>query len=105
MTSIDQLRSGQPLETSRTNQNDLHSTLVKEGSSREVLQPRSDAFSISDQSRAIEALNQQMANEIHFDSTKVAAIKAAITNGVYKVNADKLATNIMKYEDEIRSLK
>ncbi|MBE1274687.1 flagellar biosynthesis anti-sigma factor FlgM [Enterovibrio baiacu] len=105
MASIDHLRSGQPINTNRSNQNKTQNTASETGATNDVRQTRGDAFSMSDESRAIGAMNQQMASEAHFDSAKVAAIKAAIANGSYKVDADRLAANIMKHEDELRSIK
>ncbi|WP_028024747.1 flagellar biosynthesis anti-sigma factor FlgM [Enterovibrio calviensis] len=103
MASIDHLRSGQPINTNRTNQNKTQSTSVESGAAQ-VNTQRTDAFSMSDESKAIGALNQQMASESHFDSAKVAAIKAAIANGSYKVDADKLASNMLKHEDDFRGI-
>ncbi|MEZ8143486.1 flagellar biosynthesis anti-sigma factor FlgM [Enterovibrio norvegicus FF-33] len=103
MASIDHLRSGQPINTNRTNQGKSQSNSVESGAS-EVKTQRTDAFSMSDGSKAIGALNQQMASESHFDSAKVAAIKTAIANGSYKVDADQLAANILKHEDDFRGI-
>ncbi|AMG29922.1 flagellar biosynthesis anti-sigma factor FlgM [Grimontia hollisae] len=105
MASIDHLRSGQPLSTNRSNQSKTQSSPAENSSAGEVRNHRGDAFSMSDESRAIGALNQQMASETHFDSAKVAAIKAAIANGSYKVDADRLAENMMKHEDDLRGMK
>ncbi|WP_407331103.1 flagellar biosynthesis anti-sigma factor FlgM [Enterovibrio sp. 27052020O] len=104
MASIDHLRSGQPINTNRTNQNKSQSNSVETGGAGQVNPQRTDAFSMSDGSKAIGALNQQMASESHFDSAKVAAIKAAIANGSYKVDADQLAANILKHEDDLRGI-
>lgn len=105
MASIDHLRSGQPLSTNRSNQSKTQSSPTEKSAAGEVRNHRGDAFSMSEESRAIGALNQQMASETHFDSAKVAAIKAAIANGSYKVDADRLAENIMKHEDDLRGMK
>ncbi|MDD1783299.1 flagellar biosynthesis anti-sigma factor FlgM [Enterovibrio sp. ZSDZ35] len=105
MASIDHLRSGQPLNTNRSNQSKSQNTAVESNGSGEVRNHRGDAFSLSEQSRAIGAMNQQMASEAHFDSAKVAAIKEAIANGSYKVDADRLASNMLRHEDELRGLK
>ncbi|MBV7298518.1 flagellar biosynthesis anti-sigma factor FlgM [Enterovibrio paralichthyis] len=104
MASIDHLRSGQPLNTNRSNHNKTQQTSAETSGAGEVRNHRGDAFSMSDESKAIGALNQQMASEAHFDSAKVAAIKAAIANGSYKVDADRLAANIIKHEDELHGL-
>ncbi|GAL33144.1 negative regulator of flagellin synthesis FlgM [Vibrio maritimus] len=50
-------------------------------------------------------MHQQMASQPSFDSAKVAAIKDAIANGSYTVDAEKLADNMMKFEDELGGLR
>jgi negative regulator of flagellin synthesis FlgM len=45
-------------------------------------------------------MHQKMAATPSFDSAKVAAIKDAIANGSYSVNAEKLADNMIKFEKE-----
>ncbi|ATF08816.1 flagellar biosynthesis anti-sigma factor FlgM [Candidatus Enterovibrio altilux] len=105
MASIDHLRSGQPLNTHINNQNESQSASIATDSSKEVQKPRNDVFSMSDGSRAISAMHQQITNEGYLDNAKIDAIKATITNGSYKVDADRLAANIMKHEDELRSFK
>lgn len=105
MASIDQLRSGQPINTTRSNQNKTQNTPVESSSKAQSTPPSSkDAFSLSNESRAIGAMNQQMATEPHFDTAKVAEIKAAIANGSYKVDANKLAESMIKHQDEFQIL-
>lgn len=106
MASIDHLRSGQPLTTNRGSQNKTQDS-SQTSSGREAQSasatPR-DAVSLSQQSRAIDEMNQQLAAEPHFDSAKVAAIKDAIANGSYKIDADRLAVNIMRFEDDLKDV-
>lgn len=109
MASIDHLRSGQPLNITRTNQNKLQHTSVESKTESTTMQKvstenKSDAFSLSEESRAMNSINQQMATETHFDTSKVEAIKAAIANGSYKVDPEKLAENMLKHEDTLRNL-
>lgn len=42
-----------------------------------------------------------MASKPAFDAAKVAAIKEAIANGSYRVDPEKLADNMMKFENEL----
>ncbi|WP_413110733.1 flagellar biosynthesis anti-sigma factor FlgM [Thaumasiovibrio sp. DFM-14] len=102
MTGIDHLRGGQPLSTQRSSQHKApasgthtqHSTSARQG----------DAVSLSEQGRNVGQLHQQLAAEPSFDSAKVAAIKEAIANGAYAIDAEKLADNLIKFEDELRGL-
>ena len=45
---------------------------------------------------------QDMVDEPAYDSAKVAAIKEAIANGSYKVDPEKLADNMIKFENELQ---
>ncbi|MGF1686014.1 flagellar biosynthesis anti-sigma factor FlgM [Photobacterium japonica] len=106
MASIDAFRSGQPL-TARTLQNTAtgSSAGATQGASRSTSEHKmGDAVSLSSQGKAVGQLHQQLATEPSFDSAKVAAIKDAIANGSYVVDADKLATNMLKFEDELRGM-
>ncbi len=51
--------------------------------------------------KAMGKLQQDLASQPAFDSAKVAAIKEAIANGSYRVDPEKLADNIMKFEKEL----
>ncbi|WP_087021593.1 flagellar biosynthesis anti-sigma factor FlgM [Thaumasiovibrio subtropicus] len=103
MASIDQLRSGQTYSTQRSAQE-------KPGASRNSgseasstsSSPRSDAVSLSAQGKSVGQIHQQLAAEPSFDSAKVASIKEAISNGSYVIDADRLASNMMQFEEELR---
>lgn len=75
-------------------------------SSSSVTEPKSskDSVSLSQQGKAIGQLHQDMASQPSFDSAKVAAIKDAIANGSYRVDPEKLAENMMKFENELGGL-
>ncbi|OAN18639.1 flagellar biosynthesis anti-sigma factor FlgM [Photobacterium jeanii] len=106
MASIDQLRTGQPIPAARSNQAKAGNTASEASSSTETLGPRvqNDAVSLSSQGKAVGQLHQQLAAEPSFDNAKVAEIKQAIADGSYKVDADKLASNMMKFEEELRGI-
>ncbi|MGR5146747.1 flagellar biosynthesis anti-sigma factor FlgM [Photobacterium alginatilyticum] len=105
MASIDQLRSGHPMTTARSNHGNVSgSTSGAAKSQQSVPNGPKDAVSLSSQGKAVGQIHQQLAAEPSFDSAKVAAIKDAISNGSYVVDADKLASNMMKFEDELRGL-
>mgnify|MGYP002477393071 CR=1 FL=1 len=74
--------------------------------SSSVTEPKSskDSVSLSQQGKAIGQLHQDMASQPSFDSAKVAAIKDAIANGSYRVDPEKLAENMMKFENELGGL-
>ncbi|GAL06862.1 flagellar biosynthesis anti-sigma factor FlgM [Photobacterium aphoticum] len=106
MASIDAFRSGQPL-TARNVQNTTtgsSSATAKGATHAASAHHQSDAVSLSSQGKAVGQIHQQLAAEPSFDSVKVEAIKNAIANGSYVVDAEKLAANIMKFEDELRGM-
>ncbi|CAH0525142.1 flagellar biosynthesis anti-sigma factor FlgM [Vibrio hippocampi] len=105
MAGIDNIRSGQTLATtSRTaarseNRSDNSLDQVSTSSAQQ------DAVTLSQGGKAIGQMHQQMAAQPSFDSAKVAAIKEAISNGSYSVDAEKLADNMMKFENEFGGLR
>jgi negative regulator of flagellin synthesis FlgM len=105
MAGIDNIRSGQTLTT--TSRAPARSDASKENASNQVGQSssRQDAVTLSQGGKAIGQMHQQMANQPSFDSAKVEAIKDAIANGSYKVDAEKLADNMVKFEDELGGLR
>ena len=105
MAGIDNIRSGQTLTT--PNRSAVRSDSSSEASRSDVStkSPASkDAVSLSQQGKAIGQLHQDMAAQPSFDSVKVAAIKEAIANGSYTVDPEKLADNMIKFEDELKGL-
>ncbi|MGF1680434.1 flagellar biosynthesis anti-sigma factor FlgM [Photobacterium makurazakiensis] len=107
MASIDQLRSGHPMTTSRSSHSNVSNAGTgssKSATSSSIGGNQNDAVSLSSQGKAVGQIHQQLAAEPSFDSAKVAAIKEAISNGSYVVDAEKLASNMIKFEDELRGL-
>lgn len=100
MAGIDNIRSGQqPMTTSRSASR-AGSTSSDAGSVSES-KGSQDSVSLSQQGKAIGQLQQEMAAQPSFDSAKVAAIKEAIANGSFKVDPERLADNMMKFENEL----
>ncbi|WP_064605489.1 flagellar biosynthesis anti-sigma factor FlgM [Photobacterium sp. J15] len=107
MASIDQLRSGQPMTTARSSSNSVSGSASGAAKNQQLAASGSgpkDAVSLSSQGKAVGQIHQQLAAEPSFDSAKVAAIKDAISNGEYQIDAEKLASNMLKFEDELRGL-
>ncbi|NAW68521.1 flagellar biosynthesis anti-sigma factor FlgM [Vibrio sp. V27_P1S3P104] len=109
MAGIDNIRSGQSLTTtsraparSDTNSSSSSSTNT---TSKTSVAPQQDAVSLSTQSKAMGEMHNEMAATPSFDSAKVAAIKEAIANGSYVVDPEKLADNMIKFEQELGGFK
>ncbi|MGR6834712.1 flagellar biosynthesis anti-sigma factor FlgM [Aliivibrio wodanis] len=103
MTSIDQLRASQAMATLR-NQARVDSGDKSPVSSTPAMPAKMDAVSLSNQGKEIGQMHQQLATEPSFNEDKVAAIKAAIANGSYSVDPERLADNMIKFEDELAGL-
>ncbi|MFA0088756.1 flagellar biosynthesis anti-sigma factor FlgM [Vibrio sp. 10N.286.49.C2] len=105
MAGIDNIRSGQTLTT--TSRAPARSDTSTSSSSAQVSQSsaKQDAVTLSQGGKAIGQMHQQMASQPSFDTAKVAAIKEAIANGSYTVDPEKLADNMIKFEDELGGLK
>ncbi|MBW3696342.1 flagellar biosynthesis anti-sigma factor FlgM [Vibrio sp. T187] len=105
MAGIDNIRSGQTLTTTSRSPSRADSNTQTTSSDTAAKSPSNkDAVSLSQQGKAIGQLHQDMASQPSFDSAKVAAIKEAIANGSYTVDPEKLADNMIKFEDELKGL-
>ncbi|PNQ55604.1 flagellar biosynthesis anti-sigma factor FlgM [Vibrio sagamiensis] len=102
MAGIDNIRSGQAMTTnSRTpTRSEPRASDTNEPKTSYVQQ---DSVSLSQQGKAVSKLQQDMSTASAFDQAKVTAIKAAIANGSYKVDPEKLADNMIKFENEFQS--
>jgi len=105
MAGIDNIRSGQTFTTTNRSST-ARSDSNTQASSSEASSKSSakDAVSLSQQSKALGQLHQDMASQPSFDTAKVAAIKEAIANGSYTVDPEKLADNMIKIESELKGL-
>ncbi|MGF1763620.1 flagellar biosynthesis anti-sigma factor FlgM [Aliivibrio kagoshimensis] len=104
MASIDHLRASQPMTSSRTQASSEQNVKKQSASSNESVTNNSDAVSLSNQGKAIGQYHQQLAAEPQFDSAKVDSIKDAIKSGSYTIDPEKLAVNMMKFEEELTGL-
>lgn len=106
MAGIDNIRSGNSLTTTNRSpaRSESNASSTSSGSVSQSSTPRSDAVSLSSQSKAMGEMHNEMAASPSFDSAKVAAIKEAIANGSYKVDPEKLADNMIKFENELGGL-
>lgn len=65
---------------------------------------KSDSVSITSQAQQLQNVQAKLSNIPEIDLKKVEEIKTAIAEGRYKVDADKLASNIAKFENELQDL-
>ncbi len=102
MAGIDNIRSGQMMTTNSRvpARKDSNATNATESNRAPTQQ---DAVSLSQQGKAVSKLQQDMAASPAYDSAKVAAIKEAIANGSYKVDPEKLADSMIKFENEFHN--
>ena len=101
MAGRDNRRSGQMMTTpsrapARSESRGTNTTESKKAPAQQ------DAVSLSQQGKAVSKLQKDMAASPAYDSAKVAAIKEAIANGSYKVDPEKLADNMIKFENELQ---
>ncbi|EEX36610.1 flagellar biosynthesis anti-sigma factor FlgM [Vibrio metschnikovii] len=103
MAGIDNIRSGQSLVTTNRSpaRSDTNTAASSTSSAARSQSSQQDAVSLSTQGRAIGEMHSEMAATPSFDTAKVAAIKEAIANGSYVVDAEKLADNMIKFEKEL----
>ncbi|CAM3999260.1 MULTISPECIES: flagellar biosynthesis anti-sigma factor FlgM [Shewanella] len=65
---------------------------------------KSDSVSITSQAQQLQSAQAKLNDIPEIDIKKVEQIKAAIAEGRYKIDADKLATNIAQFEKELQDL-
>ncbi|MCF1426736.1 MAG: flagellar biosynthesis anti-sigma factor FlgM [Shewanella sp.] len=63
-----------------------------------------DSVSITAQAQQLQGAYSKMAVMPEVDAQKIAEIKQAIAEGHYKVDPEKLATNIAQFEQELQDL-
>lgn len=103
MPTINNLRTNQPLTTGG-NVSNAEAGKSKPASDAKTNTAESDSVSLSSQGQSVGQIHQQLATQEAFDTEKVNAIKEAIANGSYVIDADKLAANMIKLEDELKGL-
>ncbi|MGL4733596.1 MAG: flagellar biosynthesis anti-sigma factor FlgM [Enterovibrio sp.] len=104
MASIEHLRTNQHLSANNTLNSKAPAKTVNQEALPNVVSEQKDEFVMSEQSKVLNKLNQQITQSSAFDSKKVEALKAAIANGTYKVDPDRLASNILKHETNFNEL-
>ncbi|MCL1050726.1 flagellar biosynthesis anti-sigma factor FlgM [Shewanella abyssi] len=62
---------------------------------------KADSVSITPQAQQLQNVQTKMADMPDIDQKKVDEIKAAIAEGRYKIDPEKLATNIANFENEL----
>lgn len=66
---------------------------------------RGDSVSLTPQAQQMNSLQKKAANASGVDSNKIANIKKAISDGSYKVDADRLASKMSHHEANLFGLK
>ncbi|HAS6993961.1 flagellar biosynthesis anti-sigma factor FlgM [Vibrio parahaemolyticus] len=102
MAGIDNIRSGQMMSTTSRVPARNDSSATSSATESKKAPAQQDAVSLSQQSKAVSKLQKDMAASPAYDSAKVAAIKEAIANGSYRVDPEKLADNMIKFENELQ---
>lgn len=62
-----------------------------------------DRVSLTSTASRLKDIEQELANASPVDGDKVAAVKSAITNGEYEVDADRIADKMLSFEDNMKS--
>lgn len=72
---------------------------INNSDNEESSQAAGDRVSLTSTASRLKNLEQQLNNTSPVDSERVAAMQAAISNGDYKVDADKIADKMLAFED------
>ncbi|MCH4293815.1 flagellar biosynthesis anti-sigma factor FlgM [Shewanella sp. 3B26] len=65
---------------------------------------KADSFVITSQAQQLQSVQSKLASLPEVDQKKVAEIKQAIAEGRYKIDPEKLAANIARFEKEMQDL-
>ncbi|RUO79846.1 flagellar biosynthesis anti-sigma factor FlgM [Idiomarina tyrosinivorans] len=74
---------------------------VAEKSSSAVAGKPNDAVSITDEAQQLQSLQAKAKNSSGVDQTKIDQIKQAIENGSYKIDVERLAAKLAKFESDL----
>jgi negative regulator of flagellin synthesis FlgM len=90
--------SAQQALTAREKVSTQRSNGAAPATSTPVTPVRQDTVELSDTARALKAADAQIANTPDVDSDKVARIKAAIDDGSYSIDAERVAEKMINFE-------
>lgn len=66
--------------------------------------PVKDSVSLTQQAQQLHKINEQLTNTSSVDQKKVETIRKAIAAGEYKVDPQKLAANLAKFEEDLTKI-
>lgn len=74
-----------------------------QGSAKSTAVPVSvtDSVSLTDTASQLRRIEASLADQPEVDNDKVAAVRQAIENGSYQVDAERIADNLMKFESSL----
>ena len=88
----------------RTNRDSSATSNTATTTSSTTTTVKTDSVSITSQAQQLQGAQSKMASLPEIDQGKVDAIKAAISEGRYKVDPEKLAANIASFEADMSGL-
>ena len=66
--------------------------------------PKSDSVSLTAQAQQLQSTQAKMTDIPEINEQKVQEIKLAIAEGRYKIDPEKLATNIAQFENDLKDI-
>ncbi|AQS38926.1 anti-sigma-28 factor, FlgM family [Shewanella psychrophila] len=66
--------------------------------------PKSDSVSLTAQAQKLQSTQAKMTDIPEINEQKVQEIKLAIAEGRYKIDPEKLATNIAQFENDLKGM-
>ncbi|HWW20388.1 MAG TPA: flagellar biosynthesis anti-sigma factor FlgM [Steroidobacteraceae bacterium] len=67
--------------------------------------PRSDSVHITDSARTLASLSQAVNDSPDVDMNRVSAVQQALATGVYRINPERIANNMLALEQDLGSAK
>lgn len=98
---LDSLKSKAQSDTQNVKQQDVKQSAQTQAQS----QPRAkDSVSLTQQAQQLHKIRDRLNNTSSINQEKVDSIKKAIAAGEYKVDPDKLAANLAKFEGALEKI-
>lgn len=73
-----------------------------EGSAAAATAPHVDHVTLTDSARSMQKIEEAVAKTPVVNAEKVAAVKHAISSGTYKIDANRVAGKLLKYEHGLK---
>ncbi len=102
MAEINNIKSVNQIELGNSRLTSARDNQTPSSAPTSAAAPRTDTVSLTNTAEQLQSLQQTISEAPIVDNDRVAELKAAIEEGRYFIDADKLAQNLLRSELELR---